>query len=137
MEPKQNIINCHTHIFKSDAIPPFLAKTFLSWPFYYIFNTSVILGLARFWYNNKLSPRRWPYISYILHDLSIIPLLKTSLQNPKLSERILFGTDFYVVRNHKSEREKVGEMQSSLSDAEFDLIARMNPVSYLTSSNYP
>ncbi|MBK9984832.1 MAG: hypothetical protein IPP15_21125 [Saprospiraceae bacterium] len=44
----------------------------------------------------------------ILHDLSIIPLLKTSLQNPKLSQRILFGTDFYVVRNHKSRTRNAG-----------------------------
>ncbi|MGB4848350.1 MAG: hypothetical protein WBP41_10560 [Saprospiraceae bacterium] len=75
-------------------------------------------------------------ISYILHDLSIIPLLKTSLQNPKLSQRILYGTDFYVVRNHKSEREMLGEMQSSLSETEFDMIARTNPIQFLTSSNF-
>ncbi len=75
-------------------------------------------------------------ISYIIHNPEIIPLLKTSLKNPELKKRILFGTDFYVVRNHKSEREMFGELQANLSEEEFDQIARYNPRFYLESMNY-
>jgi hypothetical protein len=75
-------------------------------------------------------------ISYILHDPDIMPQLRTSLQNPGLRKKILYGTDFYVVRNHKSEKEMLGELQASLSEAEFDQIARYNPVSWMTSVNF-
>ncbi len=40
---KQPIINCHTHIFTGDHVPPWLAKTFLIWPLYYLFSLSGIV----------------------------------------------------------------------------------------------
>jgi len=70
-------------------------------------------------------------ISYILHDTSIIPLLKQTLQNPSLSDKVLFGTDFYVVRNHKSEKNMLADMIDHLPEKMFDKIARENPVSFL------
>jgi len=70
-------------------------------------------------------------ISYIIHDEAIVPLLKEALQNNELKERILFGTDFYVVRNHKSEKEMLAEIISCLSETEFDMIARRNPATFL------
>jgi predicted TIM-barrel fold metal-dependent hydrolase len=76
-------------------------------------------------------------LSYILHDPEILPLLYRTLQNKKLRERTLFGTDFYVVRNHKSEKQMLAEMQSLLSEPDFDCIARGNPVNYLRNSLPP
>ena len=76
-------------------------------------------------------PNLYADISYIVHDPEIYPLLKHSLQFKKLKERILFGTDFYVVRNHKSDKEILGELKMALSETEFDMIARNNPRSYL------
>jgi predicted TIM-barrel fold metal-dependent hydrolase len=72
-------------------------------------------------------------ISYIVHDERIIPLLQQTLKNPELKHRVLFGTDFYVVRNHKSEREMLAEIMGMLSTEDFDRIARINPVGYLKS----
>jgi hypothetical protein len=70
-------------------------------------------------------------ISYILQNEQIIPLLKYSLNNPGLKHYLLFGTDFYVVRNHKSEKEMLAELQATLTAEEFDLIARENPRVFL------
>lgn len=71
-------------------------------------------------------------ISYILHnDAQFLPLLKQTLQNDKLKKKVLFGTDFYVVRNHKSDKQMLADMTGGLSEQEFDQIARYNPVAYL------
>ncbi|MEQ9403735.1 MAG: amidohydrolase family protein [Cyclobacteriaceae bacterium] len=73
-------------------------------------------------------------ISYILSKPRILPLLQETLDlnlNPHLRKRVLFGTDFYVVRNHFSEKDLLVQIKAGLSDEEFDLIARENPKSYL------
>lgn len=77
-------------------------------------------------------PNVYADISYILHgDLEVLPLLRHTLQNPVLKTRVLYGTDFFVVRNHKSEKNMLADMQGGLLKEEFDLIARKNPVNYL------
>ena len=73
-------------------------------------------------------------ISYILSKPRIIPLLRETLDpelNPHLSKRVLFGTDFYVVRNHFSEKDLLTQMTGGLSEERFDQIARYNPIEYL------
>jgi len=76
-------------------------------------------------------PNLYADLSYIVHNENIIPLLKTTLKNPVLQTRILFGTDFYVVRNHKSDKEMFAEIEGNLTTAEFDLIAKTNPGKFL------
>lgn len=60
-------------------------------------------------------------------------MLKKTLhsENKKLRKRVLFGTDFYVVRNHKSERNMLVDSLAGLTEEEFDLIARDNPSDFL------
>lgn len=70
-------------------------------------------------------------ISYILHDAVILPLLKQTLSNPNLKEKVLYGSDFYVVRNHKSDKAILADMRAGLTEQEFDQIARYNPRAYL------
>jgi len=74
-------------------------------------------------------------ISYILHDMAIRPLLNSTLTHPgrggKLAERVLFGTDFYVVRNHKSDKDLLATLTAGLPEQHFDLMARTNPQAYL------
>lgn len=71
-------------------------------------------------------------ISYILHsDAEILPLLKQTLQNKKLRPKVLYGTDFYVVRNHKSDKNMLADMMGGLSEEDFDQIARCNPRKFL------
>ncbi|PSL26397.1 amidohydrolase family protein [Chitinophaga ginsengisoli] len=71
-------------------------------------------------------------ISYILHnDAGILPLLKETLQNKDLRGKVLYGTDFFVVRNHKSDKNMLADMMGGLSVEDFDQVARANPRSFL------
>ncbi|EDP70153.1 hypothetical protein FBALC1_11487 [Flavobacteriales bacterium ALC-1] len=70
-------------------------------------------------------------ISYILHDAIILPLLKQTLSNDNLKTKVLYGSDFYVVRNHKSDKAILADMRAGLTEHEFDQIARYNPRGYL------
>ncbi len=71
-------------------------------------------------------------ISYILHDdAAILPLLKQTVRTEKLKDKVLFGTDFYVVRNHKSDKNMLADMMGGLTEEEFDQIARTNPRKFL------
>lgn len=79
-------------------------------------------------------PNVYSDLSYIIHNQEIFPLLKSTINNPNLKERILFGTDFYVVRNHNSEKELLAITMANLSTEEFDQIARENPVSFLNKN---
>lgn len=77
-------------------------------------------------------PQVYADISYILHDgEAVFPLLKQTLQHPVLRQRVLYGTDFYVVRNHKSDKHLHAAMLTGLSEEEFALIASVNPTKYL------
>lgn len=79
-------------------------------------------------------PNVYSDISYILHDDDILPLLKHSLRNEKLRGKILYGTDFYVVRNHKSDKNMLADMLAGLSAEEFNHIAVKNPGTFLSNT---
>jgi hypothetical protein len=70
-------------------------------------------------------------ISYIDQNPAIYPLLKSTIAHPQLGKKVLFGTDFYVVRNHKSEKEITANVEAALSTEEFQKIAKTNAVRYL------
>lgn len=74
-------------------------------------------------------------ISYILHKPDIYGLLKQTLKNKLLKNKVLFGTDFYVVRNHNTEKGLRLLAQEKLSKEDFDRIARYNPVEYLKNNS--
>jgi len=72
-------------------------------------------------------------ISYTSHDLKYLALLSEILDNPKISKRVLFGTDFYVVSNHKTEKQYWIDMQNTLGTKKWNGIASQNPTEFLTS----
>ncbi|WP_111709837.1 amidohydrolase family protein [Lutibacter citreus] len=72
-------------------------------------------------------------ISYTSHDLKYLNLLSEILDNPKIGKRVLFGTDFYVVSNHKTEKQYWIDMQNSLGAIKWNLIAKQNPTEFLKS----
>ncbi|HAA10797.1 MAG TPA: hypothetical protein DCE41_03510, partial [Cytophagales bacterium] len=79
-------------------------------------------------------PNVYSDVSYLLSKPSIYPLLNETLDpdlNPRLRDRILFGTDFYVVRNHGADKDLLARLRHGLSEKDFDLIARKNPIHYL------
>jgi hypothetical protein len=50
---------------------------------------------------------------------------------------MMYGTDFFVVRNHKFDKNMLADMRGGLIEHEFDLIARQSPISYLQLSSCP
>ena len=72
-------------------------------------------------------------ISYIVHAQSVHPLLNEILnEKPALAKKILFGSDFFVVRNHNSEKEIYSNLLSIIGKDKMNLIARTNPQNFLT-----
>ena len=78
-------------------------------------------------------PNVYADLSYIIHNDAIQPLLKHTLRNPNLRNKVLFGTDFYVVRNHKSEKHMLADLFDDLTNSEIDAIAKTNPRNFLES----
>ncbi len=77
-------------------------------------------------------PNVYADISYILHAEEVKPLLLQLLKtNEKLAKKILFGTDFFVVRNHKSEKELYAELFAFIGVESMNLISRTNPNEFL------
>jgi hypothetical protein len=70
-------------------------------------------------------------ISYTVHDIKYLNLLSEIMDNNKIGERILFGTDFYVVSNHKSEKQYWIDMQNTLGTEKWNKLARTNPKTFL------
>lgn len=116
---------------------------------WYSIITSLIMN-----YNNMYAD-----LSYIISKPSIYPLLTSTLRKGKnfeeehqkykaesspnkkathlngrnrLRSHILYGTDFYVVRNHNSDKDLFIETQAALDEESFDLIARENTFNYLS-----
>jgi len=98
-------------------------------------------------------------LSYIISKPSIYPLLEQTLQKGddyeaqminynnensdnkkashllgrnRLRSHVLYGTDFYVVRNHNSDKDLFAQTRAALSEENFDLIARENTHNYLS-----
>lgn len=77
-------------------------------------------------------PNVYADISYILHDARTHPLLKTTLlPQSGIADRVLFGTDFYVVRNQLSDKQIWTNMVAALSPEELTQMAVLNPRRFL------
>lgn len=92
-------------------------------------------------------PNVYADISYTLCDDRIYPLLKVLLEDSlkitpgpnvyRIADKVLFGTDFFVVSKAGAEREMSIKLRSALGDDIFDKIARDNPAKFLSSKLNP
>jgi uncharacterized protein len=75
----------------------------------------------------------WTDISYTLYaDDEHVYLLKVLLTDPKVSGRVLFGSDFYVVENAAlEERRRSLRIRAVLGEELFTTIAETNPKAFL------
>ena len=73
-------------------------------------------------------------VSYTSHDLKYLNLLSEILDKPKVAERVLYGTDFYVVSNHKTEKQYWIDMQNTLGAEKWEKISNSNPKDFLEST---
>ena len=79
-------------------------------------------------------PRMYADISYTLSDDRTFPLIKLLLTTEyykPIRDRILFGTDFFVVSKAGSEREMSIKLREYLGDDLFEVIACENPLNFL------
>ncbi len=81
-------------------------------------------------------PNLYTDISYtILEDDSYHHLLKIFLGNERIRERVLFGSDFYMVEREKLEERRLSmKLRSIVGEDLFELIAHTNPLRYLGES---
>jgi uncharacterized protein len=79
-------------------------------------------------------PNVYADISYTLNDATLFPLLRMILNSDnKIRERVLFGTDFYLVSKAISEREFAINVRSFLGNDLFNQIAITNAERFLTN----
>jgi len=94
-----------------------------------------ILGMLR----SGTYPNLWTDVSYTLYaDDEHVYLLKALLSDPRVSSRVLFGSDFYVVENAElEERRRSVRLRAVLGEGLFDTIARENPRRFLGELDEP
>lgn len=79
-------------------------------------------------------PNLYTDISYTLSDLNkpeIKSKILSILSNPELADRVLFGTDYFMTEQEQKESDLYQIAKDAFSNAEFDLITRDNPQSFL------
>lgn len=70
-------------------------------------------------------------ISFTVYDARLYPLLRNVLKTPKLKERVLFGSDFYMLQKDYSERRFGMDVRGYIDDEDFWLMAETNPKRFL------
>lgn len=100
-------------------------------PIYKIWNQETWYSIIRSIIKNPAYPNVYADISFIIYDEKIIPLLKSSLKVNHLKNRILYGTDFYVVRQKGTDKKFWIDIQAQLSPEEIKLIAEDNPATFI------
>ena len=83
-------------------------------------------------------PNVYADISYTLNDPELLPLLKMILEaDDKIRQRVLFGTDFYLVSKAISEREFAINIRAALGNELFNQVAITNAERYLDNKFHP
>ncbi len=79
----------------------------------------------------KNHPNVYADTSYTFADFSLLPQLKVLLATPKVRDRILFGSDFYMSNLEGSEYKWSVDLRGELGEHMYRLIAETNPKNYL------
>ncbi|ESU28677.1 hypothetical protein FLJC2902T_12680 [Flavobacterium limnosediminis JC2902] len=72
-------------------------------------------------------------VSFILFNQELFPMLKYLLEDEKVKNKILFGTDYYVVSQKNTEKELYHNLRGYLGKELFDLISHDNPKNFLST----
>jgi predicted TIM-barrel fold metal-dependent hydrolase len=79
----------------------------------------------------KEYPNFYTDISFTLYEKGFYPLLKVLLEKPYMKQKILFGSDYYMVQTETNERTFSMDLRSFLGEDKFKQIAVVNPKKYL------
>jgi len=118
---------CLAHMGGEDECDQWLSE---SWPYHLRQSNwlSVILGLM------KEYPNVYTDLSYTGYQPKLHPLMHVLIRDPGTGARILFGSDFYMVHQHATEREFSIRLRSLLSEDEFRRISHVNPQHFLSKA---
>ena len=72
-------------------------------------------------------------ISFTVYDRSLYAMLKNLMHTPQVKDRVLFGSDFYMLQKDYRERRFGLDVRGYLDDDDYWQIAETNPVDFLTS----
>lgn len=88
---------------------------------------------------NRRHPGLWTDISYTLFAFdAFVPFLRLFLEDARLADRVLFGSDFYMTRLEAlSERAVCVRLRVALGEALFRRIAETNPRAWLGEPPLP
>lgn len=70
-------------------------------------------------------------ISYTTHQNKYLNLLSEILNHPKIEDKVLFGTDFYVVSNQKTEKQYWIDMKNMLGSEKWHSLSYKNPKRFM------
>ncbi len=76
-------------------------------------------------------PGLYTDISFTLNNREFFPVLKVFLQNPKIREKVLFCSDYYMVETRTAEKKFGFDLRAFLGEELFKTIAHDNPVKFL------
>ena len=105
-------------------------KNFISSP---AFNNNQVSWFSIITDMLKKHPNLYADVAFDLHNKELLPLLKVILEtNPSgIADRILFGTDFYMISTKAAERELTINLRGYLGEEQFEKIAHNNPKKFL------
>jgi hypothetical protein len=70
-------------------------------------------------------------ISFTMNDTAYFALLKVLMEDDRVYEKILFGSDYYMVQTKADERRFGLELRAYLGEKLFRQMAHSNPESFL------
>ena len=86
---------------------------------------------------SPLYPNVYADVSFTLHENELYEALKSVLGNTAYRNRILFGTDFFMATQYKTEFNLYDEFRTAVNDpAVWKEISYLNPVRFLESDFY-
>jgi len=72
-------------------------------------------------------------ISFTVFDCRLYPVLKNLMHSPKIKDRVLFGSDFYMLQKDYRERRFGLDVRGYLDDEHYWQVAETNPIRFLSS----
>ncbi len=78
------------------------------------------------------SPNVYADVSYTLYTQELYPQLRVMLGIETFRNKVLFGSDFYMVQRETTEKEFYLRLRAYLGDEKFKQIAEINPVKFLS-----
>lgn len=88
------------------------------------------------WYSKvcqlmRVYPNVYADISYTLRNPRFMHLLKVTLQDPVLRLKVLFGSNYYLMDQERTEREYSIGIRAFLGETDYRQIAEVNPITFL------